>query len=1223
MEMLRRNLKRQASRSLSAFAVSSPRSTDDGQENLHPNIGGALYFKFADCSSALAESVETAKAMEMLRRNLKRQASRSLSAFAVSSPRSTDDGQENLHPNIAAASPPMSPAKNSAAPDLASPRSKPVPASAAAAIPPPEVIAAEEYRAAPARAPADDKPTVKVVLRVRPAVSLPVDGKDLFFVRKTSPSSVTVGDRAFGVDGFLDDRASQEDAFHLVGVPMIDSALAGFNTSLVCYGQSGTGKTYNMWGPLAAMFHSSSNRADRGVVPRFFQHLFSQIQGKQESSPEKQTSYQCRCSFLEVFNEQINDLLDPSQRNLQIRETTGNGIHVENLTDEYVSTVEDVNQILMKGLSKRKIGTDSMNLKNSRSHVIFTCVIEAWSKDFSSNGFSSSKTSKITFVDLAGLDIDELEGNGKHFTREERQVKKSLSSLGKLVNILSEQLKPQQDNLTYKQSRLTHVLKDTLGGNTRVTFLCSISSEHRYRSETLSTLRFGERAKLMPNKAVINEISEDDVNGLSDQIRQLKDELVRTKSGENTTCETRYFNAQNARASLHSLQVSLNRSLILPYIEVESEDEMDVDEDDVHELCDQISKLHSSSEDTLDDFMDAESGEDSPCSKGNPKTCEDDGKLIIDDIERPLQEEHQKVYSNTNADQDQVSDMKFSLSISATPQLGPMQDPTFCSKGNPKICEDDGKLIIDDIERPLQEEHQKVYSNTNADQYQVSDMKSSLSISATPQLGPMQDLLFSKDPQGKKEHYVTRSSKLSPTDSLAASLQRGLHIIEYHQQNTAPRRSFVGLSFDHFALNPRQSAKGSSALQPLPEEHVSSISTICSSCKKAMDTNDDHSEDINSGKQIVTTTGIASNDLANASRQREAGLEALCEKQAAKIKELSILIDQHKKGSEDGQQSDGVTHMEELTDEDKVVEQCEDSKMNVNEREALVGEIQSLRDLVKHLTDGSRNDSLLDQIRNGSTDQDYELDKERQKWMESESKWISLTEELRVDLESNRVHAEKTEMELCNEKKCTEELDDALQRAIYGHARIIENYVELQEMYNDLLERYRRVMEGISEVTRAAAKAGRKGCRTAFAAALAAELSTVRIDREKERAQLKEQNRRLRIQLRDTAEAVHAAGELLVRLREAEEASTQEKERSTAMLQENQKLKKQVGKMRKKHEMEMETMKHYLGESKLPESALEGFYRQESSAGAPEYSHAPPTCDDDQSWRAAFTSEFE
>ncbi|GJM95811.1 hypothetical protein PR202_ga12589 [Eleusine coracana subsp. coracana] len=198
------------------------------------------------------------------------------------------------------------------------------------------------------------------------------------------------------------------------------------------------------------------------------------------------------------------------------------------------------------------------------------------------------------------------------------------------------------------------------------------------------------------------------------------------------------------------------------------------------------------------------------------------------------------------------------------------------------------------------------------------------------------------------------------------------------------------------------------------------------------------------------------------------------------------------------------------------------------------------------------------------------------------------------------MHAEKTEMELCNEKKCTAELDDALQRAMYGHARMVEHYVELQELYNDLLEKHRRVMDAISEVKRAAAKAGRKGCGTAFAAALAAELSTVRIDREKERTQLKEQNRRLRIQLRDTAEAVHAAGELL-----------------------NEKLKKQLEKMRKKHEMEVETMKVHLAESRLPESALGHFYRQENEEMPSEYSCDAPLTNDDESWRSAFAPAYE
>ncbi|CAN6292785.1 unnamed protein product [Urochloa humidicola] len=1127
--------------------------------------------------------------MEMLRRNLKRQASRSLSAFAgtgAASPRAAD--QENLHPNLAS-SPPASPAKGAA-----SPRSK-HPAAAAAA--PPTATAEENHATvAAAAAPADNEPSVKVVVRVRPTVSRPVDGKDLWFVRKTAPESVAVGDRSFAVDGVLDDRASQADAFDLVGLPMIENALAGFNTSLVCYGQSGTGKTYTMWGPLGAMVDSGSDHADRGVVPRVFQDLFSRIQRTQESSPEKQTSYQCRCSFLEVHNDQINDLLEPSQRDLQIRENAGNGIHVENLTDEYVSTVEDINQILMKGLSNRKVGTTSMNLKSSRSHVIFTCIIEAWSKG-SSNGFSSSRTSRISFVDLAGPENDEIDGATKHCTKEERHLKKSLSKLGKLVNILSETPESHKDDVPYDQSRLTHVLKDTLGGNSRVTFLCSISSEHRCKSGTLSTLRFGERAKLLPNKAVINEISEDDVNGLSDQIRQLKDELIRTKSGDTTTCKAGYFSAQNARESLHNLRVSLNRSLILPHIEVDSEEEMDVDEEDVQELRDQINKLHSSSE-TFDDFMDAESGDDNtPYTKGNLETSEEDDLPNLDGFGGSLQEEHKEVANKKNADENLVSERKSSLSISASPSPSPMHDPTLCS--SPKIHNKARKSITSPGLSPSKLRVSESPSDRNVEVCRNSAVCSSL-----------------------------QSSKLSPTDSVAASLQRGLHIIEYHQQNPSPRRSFVGLSFDHFAVNPRQSmANVSSAVTALPRDPGT---ILCSSCKKPMNANENQTED--SAKQIVLAVGATSNESAGVkddnntkaiASKRETELEALCEEQAAKIKELSNLIDQYRKGSEDGPDSNGVTPVE-LTN--KIDEQCGDSNvssLNLNEKEALLAEIESLREQLKHQTNVSTNGSLLDQIRNGSTDQEYELDEERQKWLESESKWISLTEELRVDLESNRMHAEKTEMELCNEKKCTAELDDALQRAMYGHARMVEHYVELQELYNDLLEKHRRVMEAISEVKRAAAKAGRKGCGTAFAAALAAELSTVRIDREKERTQLKEQNRRLRIQLRDTAEAVHAAGELLVRLREAEEASTQEKERSAALLQENEKLKKQLEKLRKKHEIELETMKVHLAESRLPESALGSFYHHENEE-TPEYSRdAASTHDDDQSWRAAFASAYE
>lgn len=226
--------------------------------------------------------------------------------------------------------------------------------------------------------------------------------------------------------------------------------------------------------------------------------------------------------------------------------------------------------------------------------------------------------------------------------------------------------------------------------------------------------------------------------------------------------------------------------------------------------------------------------------------------------------------------------------------------------------------------------------------------------------------------------------------------------------------------------------------------------------------------------------------------------------------------------------------------------------IDLNEKEALLKEIEGLKNKLQSYSDASHNksveklrSSLLSrsiQLRKSGVDHldnsKEELENERQRWTEMESDWISLTDELRIDLQSHRRRAEKVEMELTLEKKCTEELDDALHRAVLGHARMIEHYAELQEKYNDLAGKHRAIMEGIAEVKKAAAKAGKKGHGSRFAKSLAAELSALRVERERERELLKKENKSLRTQLRDTAEAVHAAGELLVRLREAEQTAS-------------------------------------------------------------------------------------
>lgn len=167
-----------------------------------------------------------------------------------------------------------------------------------------------------------------------------------------------------------------------------------------------------------------------------------------------------------------------------------------------------------------------------------------------------------------------------------------------------------------------------------------------------------------------------------------------------------------------------------------------------------------------------------------------------------------------------------------------------------------------------------------------------------------------------------------------------------------------------------------------------------------------------------------------------------------------------------------------------------------------------------------------------------DLEKERERWTEMESEWINLTDELRIDIVAHRQHAEQVEMDLQQQKKYVEELDDALHRSVLGHARFVEHYVDLQEKYNHLSESHRRIMETVTDVKKAAAKAGTKGSGARYAKAFAAELSTMRAEEKRERERLRRENKGLRLQLRETAEAVQTAGELLVRLREAEEAAS-------------------------------------------------------------------------------------
>ncbi|XP_028758466.1 LOW QUALITY PROTEIN: kinesin-like protein KIN-12C [Neltuma alba] len=1187
-------------------------------------------------------------------------------------------------------------------------------------------------------------PPVKVVVRIRPANSHSKEGDRT--IRKVSSDSLCVGARQFTFDSIFDWNSNQEDVFQTIGVPLVKNALAGYNTTLLSYGQSGSGKTYTMWGPPSAMVEEPSRISHQGIVPRIFHMLFSELQREQNMPEGKQFNYQCRCSFLEIYNEQIGDLLDPAQRNLEVKDDSKNDLYVENLTEEYVTTYEDVTQILIKGLSSRKVGATSVNSKSSRSHIIFTFIIESWCKGTSLNGFSSSKTSRISLVDLAGLDKNKVDEAGRQSLRESKNVKKSLSQLGHVVDALAKETQSgKAGDIPNGRSCLTRLLQESLGGNAMLSVICSISPHSKSNGETLRTLRFGQRIRSIRNEPVINEIKEDEVNDLSDQIRQLKEELIRAKADAHGLPGGKkgYFQGHNVRESLNQLRVSLNRSLLLPHIDNDANEEVNVGEDDIKLLRQQIDELYSSCEGT---FKDLSASEDCAQFYSVDENCEEADMTSGDEIEKD--EVNSEKTLKTLASTDKLactvdtsraikSTFRDNISVSSCHQ-SPILDEPMLSE-SPKIKDtqrksmavsssrlgswnkvearssftnevlgqssEQGELrrsslrsskvlpgpteslaaslqrglqIIDYHQRNLAlnkssssfsfehltltpcPESDKVDSSMQTIQEKPSDNALSLyfvhlagekyliKIPSRSRLGSWNkvearssftnEVLGQSSEQGELRRSSLRSSKVlpGPTESLAASLQRGLQIIDYHQRNLALNKSSSSFSFEHLTLTPcPESDKVDSSMQTIQEKPSDNahVSLLCASCRRkisdqdSIEVQDSLKSSLDTVEEARFSDGLIGEVPKNLeivtekSTQREKELEDVCKEQAVTIEQLNQLVEKYRGESV----SDKTCEIKEVQEE---LNQ-RDCSFDATEKEALLKEIQNLRSKlqlcsdtpVKRSTDKLRSSLISRSIqlrKSGVSSYDNGgegLEKERERWTETESEWICLTDELRVDLESYRQRAERVQMELKLEKKCSEELDDALKRSVLGHARMVEHYADLQEKYNDLVAKHNAIMEGIAQVKKAAAKAGKKG-HARFAKSLAAELSALRVERERERDFLKKENKNLKILLRDTAEAVHAAGELLVKLREAEQAATVAEDNFLKVQEENGKLRKQMEKLKRKHKMEMITMKQYLADSKLPESALKPLYREDSDV----VDHNP---DDDQAWRVEFGAIYQ
>ncbi|WVZ91025.1 hypothetical protein U9M48_037258, partial [Paspalum notatum var. saurae] len=369
---------------------------------------------------------------------------------------------------------------------------------------------------------------VQVVIRVRP---LNNNEKNLHsysrcLKQESAHSIAWIGqpETRFTFDHVACEAVDQEVLFRVAGLPMVENCMAGYNSCVFAYGQTGSGKTYTMLGEISDLDVRPS--PDRGMTPRIFEFLFARIRAEEESRRDEKLKYSCKCSFLEIYNEQITDLLDPSSTNLPLREDIRKGVYVENLTEFEVGCVSDIINLLMQGSANRKVAATNMNRESSRSHSVFTCIIESrWEKDSASN----LRFARLNLVDLAGSERQRTSGAEGERLKEAVNINKSLSTLGLVIMSLVDLAHGKQRHIPYRDSRLTFLLQDSLGGNSKTMIIANVSPSVCSANETLSTLKFAQRARLIQNNAVVNEDASGDVLALQHQIRLLKEELAALK----------------------------------------------------------------------------------------------------------------------------------------------------------------------------------------------------------------------------------------------------------------------------------------------------------------------------------------------------------------------------------------------------------------------------------------------------------------------------------------------------------------------------------------------------------------------------------------------------------------------------------------------------------------------------------------------------------------------
>lgn len=363
----------------------------------------------------------------------------------------------------------------------------------------------------------DEIENVRVVVRSRPmdknelasgAVSaIQVDNINRAITVIKPNATANEPPKTYYFDNVFDGNSNQLDLYVDTARPIVDKVLEGYNGTILAYGQTGTGKTYTMSG-------NPDSPQTKGIIPNAFAHIFGHIAKAQDNQ-----KFLVRVSYMEIYNEEVRDLLGKDvSKSLEVKERPDIGVFVKDLSGYVVHNADDLENIMRLGNKNRAVGATKMNQESSRSHAIFSITVE--SSELVEGGMQHVRMGKLQLVDLAGSERQSKTQASGQRLKEATKINLSLSVLG---NVISALVDGKSTHIPYRNSKLTRLLQDSLGGNSKTVMCATISPADCNYVETISTLRYASRAKNIQNRMHINEEPKDAL------LRHFQEEIARLR----------------------------------------------------------------------------------------------------------------------------------------------------------------------------------------------------------------------------------------------------------------------------------------------------------------------------------------------------------------------------------------------------------------------------------------------------------------------------------------------------------------------------------------------------------------------------------------------------------------------------------------------------------------------------------------------------------------------